>query len=269
MLPYFWYNHKLDCIMLSYIGQNIFHYLSIIGQYVFFIGRIIVSIREFGIRFRLFVGQILFIGIHSLSIVVITSFFIGMGLSVQIIQQLVDFGATQLAGGVVAISIWRELSALLIGIVLSARVGASITAEIGAMNVNEQIEALIVMGQTPMSYLVVPRIMAVMFFAPILVGVADIIAFGGGFLVSVMSADINYVGFIESARMIATPIDIVWGLVKGLLFSCVVALNATFLGLNVTDGSHDIGKKTMQSVVSSITIIFILNYLLSLLFVSR
>ncbi|MEK9726687.1 MAG: ABC transporter permease [Candidatus Margulisiibacteriota bacterium] len=252
--------------MISSLGLKLFQKINNFGKFIHFTGIILKNLIRLNVKPRLVLNQILFIGVHSLPIVLFTALFVGMAFSVQVVKELLRFGAPDLVGGVVAIAIWRELGPLLTGVVVAGRVGASITAEIGSMKVNEQVEALTVMGQDPISYLALPRVLALLIFMPLLVGAADIIGFFGGLLVALSTSMINYVSFFTSANTMLSVFDIMSGLIKSLFFSIVISLIATYFGLKVKDGAQDVGKKTMESVVVSIIVIFGLNYLLSVLF---
>lgn len=252
--------------MLSSLGYKIFQKINNFGKFIYFSVIVLKRIVLFKYKFRLVVDQVVKLGLYSLPIVYFTALFVGMAFSVQVVKELLRFGAPDLVGGVVAIAIWRELGPLLTGVVVAGRVGAAITAEIGSMKVNEQVEALTVMGQDPISYLAAPRVVALFFFMPILVGVADIVGFFGGLMVAVSTSMINYVSFFTSANTMLSVFDIASGLIKSIVFSIVISFNAVYLGLHVKDGAQDVGQKTMKSVVVSIIIIFGLNYVMSVLF---
>ena len=254
--------------MLSKIGQKIFQNISIFGKFIVFSLQVLRSVCLFKTKIRLILYQIIYLGIHSIPIVSLTALFIGMAFSVQVVKELLRFGAPDLVGGVVAIAIWRELGPLMTGVVIAGRVGASIAAEIGTMKVNEQVDALNVMGQDSVDYLVTPRVIALFLLLPLLVGLADIVGFFGGLLIAVSSSMINYVSFFTSANTMLSVFDILSGLIKAGIFSLVISLTGAYLGLRAKDGAQDVGKMTRNSVVISIIIIFGLNYLLSVLFFS-
>ncbi|MGA0242396.1 MAG: MlaE family ABC transporter permease [Candidatus Marinamargulisbacteria bacterium] len=252
--------------MLSSFGLKLFQKITKVGKFVFFSWRLMGACHPRGIKLHVIMNQFAFIGIYSLPIVGFTALFVGMAFSVQVVKELLRFGAPDLVGGVVAIAIWRELGPLLTGVVIAGRVGAAITAELGSMKVNEQVEALTVMGQDPMVYLAAPRVIALVLFMPLFVGLADIIGFLGGLWVATSTSMINHVSFFMSAKTMLTGFDIVSGFIKGIVFALVISFNATYLGLTVRHGAQDVGKKTMRSVVVSILIIFGLNYVLSVVF---
>jgi phospholipid/cholesterol/gamma-HCH transport system permease protein len=249
--------------MISYVGQHIFHKAHAFGEFMYFSYDIFKAIVWGKLRFKNIVHQMVCLGIESLPVVSITILFSGMAFGIQIVKELLRFGAPDLVGGVMALALWRELSPLLTGIVLAGRVGAFITAEIGAMKVNEQIDALMVMGQDPIAYLAAPRLVAILFFGPLLVGFADIIGVIGGLLVALSSNAVSYTSFFTSANVMLGSFDIISGLIKAIVFSIIIGLNATYLGFCVKDGSHDVGAKTTIGVVRNITLIFILNYIIS------
>ena len=135
--------------MLSLIGYKVFHQINDFGNLLFFFSSYQRNC-SFRYKFRSVIDQIRHVGINSIPIVAFTAIFVGMAFSVQVVKELLRFGAPDLVGGVVAIAVWRELGPLLTGVVIAGRVGAAITAEIGSMAVNEQVDALNVMGKTPL-----------------------------------------------------------------------------------------------------------------------
>ena len=244
------------------------HFIINLGKFVLFSLQTLASILRFRVKIRLILDQIIFLGIYSIPIVSLTALFIGMAFSVQVVKELLRFGAPDLVGGVVAIAIWRELGPLMTSVVVAGRVGASISAEIGAMKVNEQVDALNVMGQDSLDYLVAPRVIALVLLLPLLVGLADIIGFFGGLLIAISSSMVNYVSFFNSANTMLSVFDILSGLIKGIVFSLVISLVGTYLGLKAKHGAEDVGRMTRNTVVISIIVIFGLNYVLSVLFFS-
>jgi phospholipid/cholesterol/gamma-HCH transport system permease protein len=164
----------------------------------------------------------------------------------------------------VAIAMARELAPVLTGVVVAGRVGAAITAEIGSMKVTEQIDALRVMAINPIKYLVVPRLLACVIMVPILVIFADIIGTVGGYLVATLYADISSFTYIHSITLFTVVNDIIGGLVKAMFFGGIIAIIGCYKGLTTGEGAEGVGRATTASVVSSIILIFISNYFLSL-----
>lgn len=133
--------------------------------------------------FNKVISYIYSLGIKSLPITVITSIFIGLAFTLQIVREFEKFGANYMLGGIVGLAIWRELAPLLTGVAVSARIGSAIASELGSMKVTEQVDALKTLSQDPVKYLVVPRILSVMIMMPLLVGIADAVGFLSGFVV--------------------------------------------------------------------------------------
>ncbi|MGI6092360.1 MAG: ABC transporter permease [Veillonellaceae bacterium] len=214
---------------------------------------------------RRVVQQMAHLGVDSLPIVLLTMLFTGMVMTVQTAQEFIKYGAQSSVGGIVAIAMGRELAPVLTGVVVAGRVGAAITAEIGSMKVTEQIDALRVMATNPVAYLVVPRFLACVLMTPILVVFGDVIGTIGGYLVATLYAGISSFTYIHSIKVFAVINDITGGLVKAMVFGGIVAIIGCYKGLTTEQGAEGVGRATTGSVVSSMIMIFIANYFLSLL----
>ncbi|MPL68950.1 putative phospholipid ABC transporter permease protein MlaE [bioreactor metagenome] len=209
--------------------------------------------------------QMAHLGVDSLPIVLLTLLFTGMVLTVQTAHEFIKYGAQSSVGGIVAIAMGRELAPVLTGVVVAGRVGAAITAEIGSMKVTEQIDALRVMATNPVAYLVVPRFLACVFMTPLLVVFADVIGTIGGYLVATLYAGISSYTYLHSIEVFSEITDITGGLVKAMFFGGIVAIIGCYRGLTAGQGAEGVGRATTGSVVSSMIMIFIANYFLSLL----
>ncbi|HIU63763.1 MAG TPA: ABC transporter permease [Candidatus Avacidaminococcus intestinavium] len=215
------------------------------------------------------IRQMARLGADSLPIVLMTIMFTGMVLAVQTSKEFVRFGAAASVGGVVAIAMGRELAPVLTGVVVAGRVGAAIAAEIAAMKVTEQIDALRVMATNPITYLVVPRFVAAVVMLPVLVVFANAIGSFGGWVVATNYADISSFTYINSIKVFMKSFDLVSGMIKGAVFGGIIAIIGCYKGLNAKQGAEGVGVATTAAVVLSIILIFISNYFLSLiLFVS-
>ncbi|MDU2063690.1 MAG: ABC transporter permease [Sporomusaceae bacterium] len=205
------------------------------------------------------------LGADSLPIVLLTMLFTGMVMTVQIAHEFIKYGAQSSVGGVIAIAMGRELAPVLTGVVVAGRVGAAITAEIGSMKVTEQIDALRVMAVNPIAYLVAPRLLACLIMVPALVVLGDVIGTLGGYFMATSYAGIAESTFIHSIQVFSVPNDVTGGLIKAMFFGMIVALVGCHKGLTTENGAEGVGKATTGSVVTSIILIFISNYFLSLL----
>ncbi|PCJ20377.1 MAG: hypothetical protein COB02_04915 [Candidatus Cloacimonadota bacterium] len=206
------------------------------------------------------------IGVESLPLISFTSFFSGMVLVIQVGHQFVELGAESFIGGVVGLSLTRELCPMIVSIILAARIGSSMAAELGTMQVSEQVDALSVMATNPIHYLVVPRVIACSFFAPILVVYANIVGLFGGFLVATNQIGISSALFSSSLVSMVNVDDLSSGLLKSIIYGFIVAMIGCYKGLNTSGGAKGVGVSTTQTVVLSITSILVLNYFFSLIF---
>lgn len=208
--------------------------------------------------------QMALLGADSLPIVMMTILCTGMVISVQTAKEFVRFGAASSVGGIVAIAMGRELVPVLTGVVVAGRIGAAIAAEIGTMKVTEQIDALRVMAANPVSFLVVPRFIAIVLMMPVLVVFSNIVGDFGGWVVAHYYAGISSFSYTNSIRTLAEMYDIVGGMIKSSFFGAIIAIVGCYKGLNAPNGAEGVGLATTASVVLSIILIFIANYFLSI-----
>ncbi|MBP2655575.1 MAG: hypothetical protein H6Q73_3144 [Firmicutes bacterium] len=216
-------------------------------------------------NWRQVLHQMVHLGVDSLPIVMLTMLFTGMVMTVQTAHEFIRYGAQASVGGVVFIAMGRELAPVLTAVVFAGRVGAAITAEIGSMKVTEQIDALRVMATNPVAYLVVPRLISCALMLPVLCIFANVIGTVGGYLVATTFAGISSFSYLHSIKMFAVISDVTGGLVKTMVFGGIVAIIGCHKGLTAPEGAEGVGKATTGSVVTSMILIFISNYFLSLL----
>lgn len=209
--------------------------------------------------------QMALLGADSLPIVMMTILCTGMVFSVQTAKEFVRFGASGTVGGIVAIAMARELVPVLTGVVVAGRIGAAIAAELGTMKVTEQIDALRVMAANPVSFLVVPRFIAIVLMMPFLIVFANFVGDVGGYIVAHYYAGISTFTFVDSIRRYAELYDMVGGMIKSSVFGAIIAIVGCYKGLNAPNGAEGVGLATTASVVLSIILIFISNYFLSII----
>ena len=211
------------------------------------------------------VRQMALLGADSLPIVLMTILCTGMVFSVQTAKEFVRLGASSTVGGIVAIAMARELVPVLVGVVVAGRIGAAIAAELGTMKVTEQIDALRVMAANPVSFLVVPRFIAMVLMMPLLVVFSFLIGNIGGWVVARDYAGIGTFTYTNSIKMLAEFYDVFGGMLKSAVFGGIIAIIGCYKGLNAPNGAEGVGLATTASVVLSIILIFIFNYFLSIL----
>ena len=216
--------------------------------------------------FKTIIDQMEQIGVRSLSIVLLTCFFTGMVLALQTGYQIARFGAKVYIGVVVALSIVRELGPVLTSLVVAGRVGAGIAAELGSMQVTEQIDAMRAMGTNPVKKLVTTRLVALVIMLPILTILGDLIGIVGGMIISIYSLGLDYSYYKSSTVQALALQDVLTGLVKPVVFATIIATVGCYLGLNTSGGTQGVGKSTTLSVVTSSILIFLFDFLLVKIF---
>jgi phospholipid/cholesterol/gamma-HCH transport system permease protein len=251
--------------LFTALGQWVTNILEEMGDITVLFGQTLFST----IRGRFSLGsvstQMVSVGVDSIGVAVVTAAFVGMVFSVQIAYEFVKFGAGNVVGGVLGIAVARELAPTLTAVVVAARVGAAIAAELGTMNVTEQIDALYAMGSDPVKHLVVPRFLACTFMLPILTIFADLVGFVGGYLVAVYVVGINSTGFIDSASALLSNSDISGGVIKSVFFGMIISIVGCYYGLKTRGGAKGVGESTTGSVVTALMAIIVVNYFLSLI----
>lgn len=192
-------------------------------------------------------------GVGSVPLVAMVSFFLGLTMALLTGYQLQRFGTERLVPGLVAIAFTRELGPLLTGIMLAARVGAAFTAELGTMQVSEEVEAIEAMGISPLRFLVAPRMLALVSLMPCLSVISSVAAIIATSLISRAYFNIAWVYFTDLVLGSLLIRDIVTGVVKSFLFGLLIGAIACYRGLNVEGGAAGVGTSTTSSVVTAIT----------------
>ncbi|MSR77475.1 MAG: ABC transporter permease [Candidatus Omnitrophica bacterium] len=218
------------------------------------------------LRRELFAKQLVFIGNESLFIVCLVSASVGAVLALQAAYQLRQFGALLYTGSLVSVSMTRELGPVITAIVIAGRVGASITAELGTMKVQEEIDALITMGIPAAPFLVVPRIFGLVVMLPCLTILSYAVGMIGGYLVGVVGLHINSDLYLHGNFSALVPKDMWTGLAKSFVFSLIIGVIACYEGLSVKGGADGVGRATTQSVVLSIISIIVADGIFTAIF---
>lgn len=250
------------------VGRLFLSFLELVGQVTVFTLVSISHCLRPPFYFRLIGRQMMEIGYYSLPVIALTTLFAGMVLALQSYTgfQRNSVGAEGAIAEIVVLSITRELGPVLAGLMVAARVGSSIAAEIGTMRVTEQIDALVTLSTNPFKYLVVPRVTAGVFTLPLLIVIGDIIGVFGGYIVAIYKLNFNATLYLKNSWDSLVTEDVVTGLVKAAVFGFVVTLMGCYQGYHSRGGAQGVGAATINSVVSSSILILILNYLISALF---
>lgn len=205
------------------------------------------------------------IGNSSLLMACILSTFIGGVIALQSGPVLVERGLGSAVGGLVGLTICKELSPVMMAVLIAGRIGSSMAAEIGSMRVYQEIDALRTMNINPLHYLVLPRIVAITLALPLLVIFSILCGwFGGGFVaVTNPMINISWEGFIGNLREMVDVLDIVDGLSKSTIFAVIIGVVSCYQGLQTTGGPRGIGHSVTRAVVNSLVLILILDYFIT------
>lgn len=237
-----------------------------LGRYTLLMGKMFRSVGSISAFYNRTLEQMENIGTKSIPIVMLTAFFSGMVTSVQSAYQITSsLIPPETIGSIVGESILLELAPVISALVLTGRVGATITAEIGTMRVTEQIDALESLSFDPVSFLILPRVVSGMIMFPILIVIADYCGIIGGWTSVVIDSDINVTSyqFFDGFKQWFKIWDAWFGLIKALFFGFAITSIACYHGYYTEGGAAGVGKSTTMSVVSSCVSVVFLDYVLS------
>jgi len=211
-------------------------------------------------------NQMLAIGVRSVPVVAITGAFVGMVLAIQAYDQLAGLGIEEHLGVLINLSVVKELGPVLAAVMLAGRVGGALTAELGTMNVTEQIMAVRSMGTAPIRYLVAPRLIACLFLTPILIIYADFLGMIGGYLISVPYLGINGRAYWNYSANGVELWDITIGIAKGFFFGAAIAGVSCYKGFHCKEGAEGVGQACTEGFVGSFIIILGIDFVLVVVF---
>jgi phospholipid/cholesterol/gamma-HCH transport system permease protein len=217
---------------------------------------------------RELVYQIEQMGVRSVSIALITAVFVGMVMTVQFAFGLERFGATDYVGRVIGLSITRELAPSLTALVVGSRIGSGMAAELGAMAVTEQIDAIRALGADPVKKLVVPRLLACVVLIPVLALFADVVGFGGAMVVARLQFDTPMGFFFRTALESINMQDFLSGVGKAPFFGVTIAIIGCYYGIQTRGGTEGVGRSTTRTVVASAIAVLVSDFFLTKFFLS-
>lgn len=215
---------------------------------------------------KIFIQQLEEVGVRSLPVVSLTAAFGGLvfGLQTYIgFHRYVGPGSEAFGGPVISLGLSKELIPILVGLMVSGRVGSAMAAEIGTMKITEQVDALFSLGADPIRYLVVPRILACFIMLPCLTLYGDLIGIAAGFFYNVFIMSVNRFIYLKNTLLYLELWDVVSGLIKSAVFGVVIALIGCWQGLRAEGGAEGVGRATTRTVVLSSISILIINFFLS------
>jgi len=204
-------------------------------------------------------------GAEALPIVTLVSFLVGLILAFIGAIQLKQFGASIYVADLVALGMAREMGAMMTAIIMAGRTGASFAAQLGTMTANEEVDALETMGLSPMEFLVVPRMLALMLMMPLLCLYSDVLGILGGSVVGVGMLDIGFVGYMDETQRAVGINDFGAGLIKAAVFGTIVAISGCMRGMQCGRSAAAVGAAATSAVVTSIVLIVVASGVINVL----
>ena len=255
----------------TFIGEAVIGWVNGLGMATVFL--FMALLKTFRSRqLSKVVSQIYYIGARSTAIIMLVSFFTGMVLGLQSYHALVQFGAQGAVGSLVSLSLIMELGPVLTAIMITARAGSAITAEIGIQRISEQIDALHTMRINPLQYLVSPKIIAAIISFPLLTAVFDLIGIFGGYVSGVVLLGLNGGVYMHSIQTYVVLSDITNGFIKSIVFAVIVATVCCYQGYFAhlrkdSHGAQAVGLATTSAVVLSCVLILVSDYIVTALLI--
>ncbi|MFM9871841.1 MAG: MlaE family ABC transporter permease [Fimbriimonadaceae bacterium] len=241
----------------------LFESLTFVGELVLILWQSLSRMFRRPFEWKELFGQMSFVGVSSVPIIALTTFSSGAVIALYSADLLRSYGASSLAGATVSLSVCRELAPVLAGIMVAARCGSAMAAQIATMAVTEQIDALKSLRVSPINYLVVPRLIACLLMLPILGLIGMYSGVAGGYLVAVKLGGIPSGAFIRSFQRFTEVSDISGGMIKTFVFGLIIALVACQQGLRSEGGAVGVGHATTRTVVITMVLIYVANYFLT------
>jgi phospholipid/cholesterol/gamma-HCH transport system permease protein len=227
---------------------------------------VVAPVKGKGFRWRSSVESFVEFGVRSLPIVAMISFLIGVIIALQASYTLDQWGANRYIADLVAVSAMRELAPLMTAILIAGRCGSAITAEIGTMKVNEEIDALVVMGVNPIKYLVAPKFLAMVTAVPSVTALAMLVMIIGGWASSIFVVGVETEIYVTQTIGAIVEKDLLTGMVKSVFFGIAICWVGVYRGFQVEGGAEGVGRQTTASVVTSIFLIIIVDLVFTVLF---
>jgi phospholipid/cholesterol/gamma-HCH transport system permease protein len=255
--------------MIAALGAKVVDDIGSVGRFGRFVGRVMIASARGFVRtdtYSLIWTQMNIIGVRSVPVIMITGAFVGMTLAIQAYDQLAGMGLEEHLGVLINISVVKELGPVLAAVMLAGRIGGALTAELGTMNVTEQIDAVRSMGTDPVRYLVVPRVLACLLLTPFLIIYADLLGIIGGYFVSVITLGVNSRAYWSFSAAGVELWDVAIGVVKGFFFGAAIAAISCYKGFTCREGAHGVGRACTEAFVASFISILALDFALAVIF---
>lgn len=248
--------------MILFMLNGLINFFIFVGEIGLLFQSILKRFFKKPIEYEEILRQMAFVGVSTVPMVMLTTFFSGAVISLYLTEVLSQYGATRFVGLTISLSVAREVAPVLAGVTVTARCGSAMAAQIGSMVVTEQVDALKSLKINPINYLVIPRLIASITMLPILTLLGVYTGILGGYVVAIQEGVLSNV-FIDSVRNSLKVQDVVNAMIKGGIFGVIVALVACQQGLRTQRGAEGVGLSTTNTVVIAMVLIYMFNYLIS------
>jgi len=249
--------------LIESVGSQTRHRLAVFGDFWSFFARTWLFVARSGWKWRNIRGllaQMYEVGVKSVPVVSITGAFVGMVLGVEAFTQFKAIGQENRLGVIINLSVVKQIGPVMAAMMLAGRVGGALTAELGTMNVTEQLDAMRVMGADPVGVLVVPRFLACILLTPILTIYSDMLGVVGGYLISVKSLGIPAEPYWRYSAQGVDLWQINEGLIKAIFFGASIGIISCYKGFNSGSGASGVGRACTESFVASFIAIIVINF---------
>jgi phospholipid/cholesterol/gamma-HCH transport system permease protein len=251
---------------LGILARRLYHSIAEFGDLSVFAGQTLAWLARRRPAPGTLVPVFYTVGVLSVPVVAVTGLFIGMVLAVQSYSQFHELGLSSRLGGIINISVVRELGPVLAATMLAGRVGSAMAAELATMRVTEQIDALATLGSNPVHYLVVPRFLACLLLIPLLTVLADFTGVVGGAFICIDVFGVESYHYWLHSRDFVGMWDVSTGLIKSMFFGAAIALVSCHRGFNSRPGAEGVGRAATESFVLSFIAILVLDFFLAMFF---
>ncbi len=251
---------------ISHVGLTVVEVVSDFGRFMRFVGataRWLFTRPGAWARWRLLGPQLFSVGVASIPVVAITGAFIGMVLALEGFYQFESIGQEGRLGGIINVSVTKQIGPVLAAVMVAGRVGGALAAELGTMRVTEQLDALRAMAADPIPYLVVPRVIACVVMTPILTVYSDLLGVWGGWLITVKFYGVSSYEYWDFTQVFVNWWEPTSGLIKSVFFGASIGLIACYKGMNCQAGAAGVGRSATESFVSSFLAIIAINLVLA------